>query len=100
MKDKPLSALFRLNWTPGDITLAVWKIIGSRLRELHGAIIRDSKRQPPMYMISMEHYVKERTTQIHKTQSKAKPKPDPKGMPQVNKWNVSYIQAVKGPQPK
>ena len=95
-KDKPLTPVYRLNWTPGDIALAAWKLVGAKLKELHGAIVRDPKRRQPMYIVTMDHYVQERTTQHQKSQTRSKPKPVPKGQGQSKKWQVSYVQAVKG----
>ena len=53
-----------------------------------------------MSMVSMEHYVKERNSQMQKTQSRARPNPRSKGQTQGYKWNVSYVQAIKGTQKK
>ena len=78
-KDKPPTAVYRLNGTPGDIALAAWKLVGAKLKELHGAIVRDPNRTQPMYIVTMDHYVQERTTQHQKSQTRTKPKPVPKG---------------------
>ena len=53
-----------------------------------------------MYIVTMDHYAEERTTQHQKSQTRSKPKAVPKGQGQSNKWQVSYVQAVKGTDSK
>ena len=91
-KDKPLSGLFRLSWTPGDITLPAPKLLGKTIQELHRAIINDPKWRHLMYMISMDHQMKERATQMQKSQAGIKLKLGLKGNTHPNRWNVSHVQ--------
>ena len=67
-KERPLTAMYSLHRTPGDIALASWKLVGTKLKELHGAIVRYSKRHQPMHMVIMDHYIQEHAAQAQKSQ--------------------------------
>ena len=75
------------------MALAAWKLNGQGWNALNGAIIRDPGRAKPMYIISHEQYVSERTAHFDKS------KPKSKG-PNVersdgNQWNVSCVPMVQ-----
>ena len=67
-KGNTAASAARLSWTPGGISLSAWQVTGENLVPLNGAVVRDSAREQPMFIISFAQFTKE----LHEQRQKAK----------------------------
>ena len=93
-KRRTVHTACRLSWTPGDINLSAWKLIGPDLKDLNGPLLRDPKRKSSMFIMSLQQYNTERADQ--RTKLRDKRSRDSPQMGGGNRWKATYVNALKG----